>query len=176
MLGRRFAVLLALTTVFGVSLAARQTPDTNASVELRLAGVVRTAEGTPIPGCTLRVIQTSTGKAWVSWTNENGKFDLPGLPGGHFRVEVSQLGFAPVTKELDLAPGSQALFELKLDVGTLAAINAPPATRALEKALPTTPAPSSDTAQSQSSGEATANRAKPAPSGTAAANNATCRS
>jgi hypothetical protein len=172
-LGRRFAVLLALTTVCGVSLAARQTPDTNASVELRLAGVVRTAEGTPIPGCTLRAIQTSTGKAWVSWTNENGKFDLPGLPGGHFRVEVSQLGFAPVTKELDLAPGSQALFELKLDVGTLAAINAPPATRALEKALPTTPAPSSDTAQSQSSGEATANRAKPAPSGTAAANNAT---
>jgi hypothetical protein len=159
--------------VSGISLAARQTPDTNASAELSLAGVVRTAEGTPIPGCTLRVILTSTGKAWVSWTDENGKFDLPGLPGGHFRVEVSQLGFAPTTKELELAPGSQAPFELKLEVGTLAAINAPPATRALEKALPANPAPSTESANPQPSGEISATPAKPAPTGTAAANNAT---
>jgi hypothetical protein len=175
-LGRRFAVLLALIAVSGISLAAQQTPDTNASVGVRLAGVVRTSEGIPIPGCTLRVIQTSTGKAWVSWTDENGKFDLPDLPGGHYRVEGSQLGFAPATRELDLAPGPQAQFELKLEVGTLAAINGPPATRALEKALPTNPAPSSDTAQSQPSGEATPNRAKPAHTGTAAANNTTAAS
>jgi hypothetical protein len=171
--GRRFAVLLALITVSGVSLTARQTPDTNASVELRLAGVVRTSEGTPIPGCTLRVIQTSTGKAWVSWTDENGKFDLPGLPGGHFRVEVSQLGFAPAIRELDLAPGPQAQFELKLEVGTLAAINAPPATRALEKALPANPAPSNEAAKPQPSGEISVNPAKTAPTGTAASNNTT---
>jgi hypothetical protein len=172
-LGRRFAVLLALTTVSGVSLGAQQTPDINVSSELRLAGMVRTAAGTPIPGCTLRVIQTSTGKAWVSWTDENGKFDLPGLPGGHFRVEVSQLGFAPATRELDLAPGPQAPFELKLEVGTLAAINAPPATRAPEKALPTKPAPLNEAATGQPSGEISATPAKPTPTGSATANNTT---
>jgi len=50
----------------------------------------------------LRVIQTSTGKAWVSWTDENGKFDFPGWPSGHYRVEISQLGFcARATREMD---------------------------------------------------------------------------
>ena len=149
--------------VSGISLAAQQSPETNASVELRLVGVVRTSEGTPIPGCTLRVIQTSTGKAWVSWTDENGKFDLPGLPGGHYRVEVSQLGFAPATKELELAPGSQAPFELKLDVGTLAALNAPPAMQEPGKKLSANLAHPNDAAALQPSGEISANRARPAP-------------
>jgi len=133
----RFAALLALIAVFGISLPAQQTPDTNAPAELRLAGVVRTAEGAPVPGSTLRVIQTSTGKAWVSWTDENGKFDFPGLPGGHYRVEISQLGFAPATKEIDLAPGPQAPIELKLEIGTLAAINALHATQESAKSVST---------------------------------------
>jgi hypothetical protein len=117
--------LLALIPVLGVSLAAQQAPETNASAELHLTGVVRTAEGTPVPGSTLRVIQTSTGKAWVSWTNENGKFDLPGLPSGHYRVEVSQLGFATATREFDLAAESKASVDLKLDVAALATLAAP---------------------------------------------------
>ena len=176
MLGRRFAVLLALIAVSGTSLAAQQTPETNISVELHLAGIVRTAEGTPIPGCTLRVIKASTGKAWVSWTDENGKFDLPGLPGGHFRVEVSQLGFVPATLELDLAPGPQAPFEVKLDVGTLAVINAPPATQASEKALPANSAPSNETSKPQPPGEISAVRAKPGSAATAGANDTTLAS
>jgi hypothetical protein len=169
----RFAALLALTAVFGISLPAQQAPDTNAPVELRLAGVVRTAEGAPVPGSTLRVIQTSTGKAWVSWTDENGKFDFPGLPGGHYRVEVSQLGFAPATKEMDLAPGPQAPFELKLEIATLAAINAPPATPESAKSVFTNAGPLNEAAKSQPSGGAAANPANPASTGTAAANNTT---
>src|SRR5258707_13779557 len=123
--------------VFGMSIAAQQTPDTNDPVGLRLAGVVRTAEGGPVPGSTLRVIQISTGKAWVSWTDENGKFDFPGLPGGHYRVEISQLGFAPAAREMDLAPGSQAPFELKLEIKTLAAIHALHATQESAKSVST---------------------------------------
>src|SRR5882762_5868427 len=125
----KFAALLALTAVFGISLPAQQTPDTNAPAELRLAGVVRTAEGAPVPGSTLRVIQSSTGKTWVSWTDENGNFDLPGLPGGHYRIEISQLGFAPAARKMDLAPGPQAPIELKLEIKTLAAMNALHATQ-----------------------------------------------
>lgn len=173
MFSSRFAVLLPLIAVFGISLPAQQTPDTNTPVELRLAGVVRTAEGAPVPGSTLRVIQTSTGKAWVSWTDENGKFDFPGLQGGHYKVEISQLGFAPATKEMDLAPGPQAPIELKLEIGTLAAINAPPATQESAKSVSTNAAPSNEGAKSQASGETSANPANPASTGTAAANNTT---
>ena len=113
MLAGRSAGLFALIAVFGISLAAQQTPDANAPPEVRFTGVVRTTEGTPIPGSTLRVVQTSTRKAWVTWTDENGKFDLPSLPSGHFRVEVSQLGFAQATREFDLTAESKAPVELK---------------------------------------------------------------
>jgi len=126
-LAGRSAGLFALIAVFGISLAAQQTPDANAPPEVRFTGVVRTTEGTPIPGSTLRVVQTSTRKAWVTWTDENGKFDLPSLPSGHFRVEVSQLGFAQATREFDLTAESKAPVELKLDVATLATLAAPPA-------------------------------------------------
>ncbi len=129
MLGKRLAVLFWLIAVSGISLAAQQIPDATPFAGLRLAGVVRTPEGTLVPGATLRIIQGSTGKAWVSWTDENGKFELPGLPSGHFRIEISQLGFAPATKEVDLTADSKAPLELKLDVATLAALAAPPATK-----------------------------------------------
>jgi trimeric autotransporter adhesin len=119
------AIFLGWIMIFAGSLSAQDnsTPEA-AAADLHLAGVVRTAAGASAPGSTLRVIQTSSGKAWVSWTDENGRFDFPALSAGHYRVEISQLGFAPATREVDLAAGATAPLELKLDVGTLAAITA----------------------------------------------------
>src|SRR3984957_9697570 len=132
LLGRRLAVLLAglvvLLAAFGVPLAAQDNPDADAPADSQLAGTVRAPDGTAVPGTTLRVIQTATGKAWITWTDENGKFEFPALPAGHFRVEMSQIGFAPANKEIDLASGTKTPIDLKMDVGTLAAITAPPAT------------------------------------------------
>jgi trimeric autotransporter adhesin len=130
--GKRLAVLLAgllvLLAAIGVPLAAQDNPDSNAPADSQLAGAVRSPDGTAVPGATLRVIQTSTGKAWVTWTDDNGKFEFPALPSGHYRVETSQIGFAPATKEIDLASGTKASVDLKIDVATLAAIAASPAT------------------------------------------------
>jgi hypothetical protein len=166
--------LVALAVVWGNPLAAQQTPDVGAATELHLSGVVRAADGTPIPGSTLRVIQTASGKAWVSWTDESGKFEVPGLSSGHYRVEVSQLGFAPASREIDLGQNSGAPLELKLDVGTLAAITAPPATAAPEKSAAASasaaPPSSNDIAKSSPSSAAPANPAQPS-TGTATARN-----
>jgi hypothetical protein len=129
----RAAGLLALFIGCGMPLTAQDTPDANAAAELQLPGVVRTAGGGAIPGATLRVTQTASGKAWITWTDDSGKFEFPALPAGHYRVEISQLGFAPAVKEIDLAAGSQTPLELKLDVGTLAAITAPPAVESAAK-------------------------------------------
>ncbi len=117
---------------------------------------------TAVPGATLRVTQTSTGKAWVTWTDDTGKFEFPGLPAGHYRVEISQLGFAPATKEIDLASGAQTPVDLNLDIGTLAAITAPPAVESAAKnPHANTPAPD-EAAKAGTSVAAPANAGTPA--------------
>lgn len=145
MSGRKLAValagLLVLLAAHGVPLAAQDNPDANAPADSQLLGTVLSQDGTSVPGGTLRVIQASTGKAWITWTDENGKFEFPALPAGHFRVEISQIGFAPASREIDLAPGAQTPINLKIDVGTLAAITVPPAAENFARApsaLPST--------------------------------------
>ena len=129
-----------------------------------MAGTVRAADGTPVPGATLRVIQTSTGKAWITWTDDNGTYEFPALPSGHYRAEVSQLGFAPANKEIDLVSAVKTPLDLKLDVGTLAAITAPPATENAAKPANSPPAPADESAKSAPPGT-------PPPSGAPPNNN-----
>src|SRR5665213_3977030 len=127
------AGLLTLLVAFGSPLAAQDNQDTDMPADSQLAGAVYTTNGTAIPGSTVRAIQTSTRKAWVTWTDDNGKFEFPALPAGHFRIEISQLGFAPSTREIDLASGTKTHVDLKMDVGTLAEISASPTTENAEK-------------------------------------------
>jgi hypothetical protein len=166
-----FAILLGWTGIFGGALAAQYNPAASApAADLRLTGAVQTAGGAAIPGSTLHVIQTSTGKAWVSWTDENGKFAFPALPTGHYRVEISQLGFAPATREIDLAAGTQVPLELKLNIGTLAAITAAPVTEsaaAAKEPAKSAPAVGNHSANAPANGAAagTPNAAPPGPGG-----------
>ncbi|MGB6200072.1 MAG: carboxypeptidase-like regulatory domain-containing protein, partial [Candidatus Acidiferrales bacterium] len=84
---------------------------------------MHTAAGTAIPGATVRVIETSSGKSWLTWSDENGKFVLPPLAPGHYRIEASQLGFGAFSKEFDLAANPAAI-DLPLAIDTLAEIDA----------------------------------------------------
>lgn len=165
-----FAGTLVLFAAFGIPLAAQSNPstngptaggpqtnqpdnpapevtapdvaseDANAPADAQLAGTVRTPDGTAVPGATLRVIQTSTGKAWLTWSDEDGSFEFPALPAGHYRVETSGLGFAPATQEVDLASGKKTPVALKMSVGTLAAITAPPSAETATQSASATPA------------------------------------
>jgi hypothetical protein len=143
---QRFAVLLAIIISSGIGLLAQNVPEQNPLSGLRLAGMIRTADGIPVPGATVRVVQTSSGRAWVSWTDEKGNFELPGLPEGRFRIEATQLGFVPATKEIDFKAGFSPSVEVRLGVATLAALsgntssqsasNAPSGTRGIELESP----------------------------------------
>ena len=119
MLVKRFVVVLAFIAACGISSAAQEISDTHSIGAVRVTGTVRTASNIPVPAATLRIVQSSTGKAWISWTDENGKFEIPNLPFGHYRVEVSQLGFVPLTREVDLLGETIAVGGLSLDVGGL---------------------------------------------------------
>ena len=154
MLGKRIAVLLVSLAIFSISLAAQDNPDANVAADLQLSGVVRTADGTPIPGSTLRLTHTDSGKLWVTWSDEAGKFEFPALPAGHYRVETSQLGFVPLTSELDLAVTPATPMEIKLVVGTLAMITAP---------APTAPPAAQAQSQAASASASTPNGTATAP-------------
>jgi len=104
------------------------------------SGVVRTASGTAVPGATVRLLETSTGRAWLTWTDENGKFIFPALPAGHYRVEVSQLGFETLSKELDLGTAAPTPIALTLAVATLAELNAAPSVAAPNNTATANPA------------------------------------
>ena len=82
----------------------------------RATGVVRTASGMAVPGATVRLVHAQSGKAWVTWTDENGKWEMSGLPGGAFRIEAQQLGFAPATSEIALSASASPEIDLKLRI------------------------------------------------------------
>jgi len=124
---------------FCVPLAAQDlqsNPDAGAIADSQMAGKVHTAGGVGIPGSTVRITETSSGKAWVTWTDEDGQFKFPALPAGRFHVEISQLGFAPATQDVDLSSGNTPPVDVKLDVGSLAAIAAPQSPATTEKNQP----------------------------------------
>ena len=141
----RIGFLILLLFVLGPSRlsAQEQPPAPPASAQAKTApsaratGVVRTSSGVAVPGADLRLVETANGRAWVSWTDENGRFDLPGLPAGHYRIEVSQLGFDNATQEFDLGSTPSAI-TVTLKVASLASIEA---AAAAGQSLPQAPAP-----------------------------------
>ncbi len=160
--GRWLGVVLAgvfvLLAAVGVPLAAQEAPNADTPADSQMAGTVLTADGTAMPGSTVRVTETTTGKAWITWADDHGEYQFPALPEGHYRVEVSQLGFVSTTKEIDLTSGVKTPLNLKLDVASLAAITAPPAAEnAAQSAVP----PSENEHAKRSHGAAAATSGEP---------------
>jgi hypothetical protein len=143
-MGRR-GVISSLTLFVFFALAAfrlgaqEQSPAPEPVASARATGAVRTPNGVPIPGANLRLVETSSGRAWISWTDENGHFDLPGLPAGHYRMEVSQLGFESGTQEFDLG-NSVGTVNVTLTIASLESIETAAASGPSAQNLSQTPA------------------------------------
>lgn len=83
-------------------------------------GVVRTEENVTVPGASVRLTNLDTNKAWVTWTDANGKFEFPELPAGRYRVEASELGFQASSSEIVLPLVPAGPIPVVLHVATLA--------------------------------------------------------
>ena len=108
-------------TVLHAQEPASSTP-APAAAATTLGGTLHTSNGAAIPGATLRLADVASGRAWVSWTDEAGHFTLPGISPGHYRLEVVQLGFDPITRELDVTPQGAPPIDLVAKVASLQAI------------------------------------------------------
>src|SRR5579863_4060584 len=108
-------------------IAAPGTSDASAAPVAVASGVVRTSDGSPVPGATLRLVNVDSKKAFVSWTDESGKFEFPALPAGRYTVEASQLGFNSASLDLELGVGPvPPPLQFVLRVATLAELAAAP--------------------------------------------------
>src|ERR1700680_108198 len=119
------AAVLSVLAVLPLGAVCQASPDVtsipnvdNASAPATtiVSGTVRTVLNAPVPGATVRVIQISSGRSWVSWTNDDGKFSFPDLPVGSYRLEVRQLGFGRTQAELNFAAGTSVEAQLTLHV------------------------------------------------------------
>ncbi|MGA7623017.1 MAG: carboxypeptidase-like regulatory domain-containing protein [Candidatus Acidiferrales bacterium] len=84
-----------------------------------VTGIVRTSEGTPIPGATVHLIANDTKKVWLSWTDESGKFEFPQVAAGQFNLEVSQLGFVQTSLVIQVPVFPSGPIPVVLRVATL---------------------------------------------------------
>src|SRR6202046_4647104 len=119
--------LLALL-VFCLSVACASSAQQSETPPSAVAGIVRTSEGTPVPGSTVRLIDTVTNKVWMSWTDQSGKFEFPQIADGHYRIEANQLGFVQTSLVVEVPIVPPGPIPIILRVATLAELSATPGT------------------------------------------------
>src|SRR5262245_10259033 len=78
-------VVLSLSTLLTASLFAQATA--------QISGTVKDQSGAVLPGVEVTAIQTSTGIARNTITNETGSYVLPNLAVGPYRFEAALPGF-----------------------------------------------------------------------------------
>ncbi|HET9401284.1 MAG TPA: carboxypeptidase regulatory-like domain-containing protein [Candidatus Acidoferrales bacterium] len=115
----RFVRFVALFALVCLPLAGQEAVQRNT-----VAGAAKAADGTPIPGAAVRVIHTEDGQTWLTYTDDSGKFGLRSLPVGHYRVEMTQLGFETVKQEFDLSAEKPGDVQVSMKVASLAEIAA----------------------------------------------------
>jgi iron complex outermembrane recepter protein len=70
-----------------------------------LTGIISTTNVKPIPGATIRVLNTPIGTT----TNEAGEFSIAGMTKAKYTLEISAVGYASVKKDVDLTGNPESL-------------------------------------------------------------------
>ena len=107
--------VLALTAVLG-SLPAYAQIGGSAN----LGGVVTDDSGGALPGVTVTVTNTATGRAQALVTSEDGRYRAVTLVPGPYLVTAELQGFASLRRAVTLVVGSEATLDLTLGVANLA--------------------------------------------------------
>ena len=64
-----------------------------------IVGVIEDRSGALVPGAEIRAINELTDLQWATVSDEAGRFNLPRLPVGNYRVRVSKQGFRQFVSE-----------------------------------------------------------------------------
>lgn len=84
-----------------------------------VSGTITDASGAVVADARIELKQTNTGFVREARTNNNGIYQVPGLPVGAYLLTVEKAGFATARVEsLDLDVGQRATVNVKLEVST----------------------------------------------------------
>ncbi len=112
----RTLILLGLLAHLPGSLRAQENTPAAPAPSYRITGTVHSGK-TPLPGVTVSVSNTLTGKKFIAATVSDGSFAFAELPRGRYVVRTEFMGFAEQTQEVVLNPenpSGKAEFELIL--------------------------------------------------------------
>ncbi len=83
-----------------------------------ISGRITDPAGAVVPNAHIKVTQTDTNVEWVSESNADGVFRIPGLPDGPYKMVVAAPGFKNSVREgFNLRIGENLDLETKLEVG-----------------------------------------------------------
>ncbi|MBI3939454.1 MAG: TonB-dependent receptor [Acidobacteria bacterium] len=111
---RSFYVGGLLSLWLGGHLALGQTTAT-------FSGTVHDPSGAVLPGVSITVEGTETGRSQESVSDDQGRYRIAGLPAGSYRVTASLPGFKKAVREgIQLAVAQEVSIDLSLQVGEIA--------------------------------------------------------
>jgi len=111
---RQCVLVLAISALAGT--AAAQVAATAAGV----MGRVTDTSGAAIAGASVQVASIDTAARITTTADSQGRYRVPSLPPGRYRVTASFNGFAPALRDVTLALGESAEVPLTLRVASLA--------------------------------------------------------
>ena len=82
-----------------------------------IRGVVLDPALAPIGDVEVRVTREATAEVRRSKTDERGRFSVPELPSGSYRIDVRQSGFGPFVARAELAMNEEFWLQVPLQVG-----------------------------------------------------------
>ena len=83
-------------------------------VEADLSGTIRDATGGAVGGASVRVVSIETGLVRAVKADELGRYRVPVLPSGDYRVEVEAAQFGKATRKIRLMVGQTAILDFEL--------------------------------------------------------------
>lgn len=98
----------------------------------QIAGTITDSAGAAIPHAKITLSQDSGTASRDTFTDAAGRFTIPSLQPGKYRLEISSLGFMTQVREVDLGANQIAGLDSKLAVGSVSETVAVQAAPALE--------------------------------------------
>jgi hypothetical protein len=117
---RRLRILTALLAAWLPALGAPGTAAAQGSTTGTIRGQVVSQAGEEVAGARVTAVETQTGLRRGGATDSEGRYSIPLLPSGTYRVEVAGMGFGAQTRDVTLRVGEAATVDFRLATAAVA--------------------------------------------------------